>query len=447
MQQFLKACGATQPFRLEVTHLPSGEAVRWTFPQPFVVIGRDGSADLPLDDAAVSRRHAYLQVLDGRVFCVDLASRSGVRWPDGPRPSGWLDPEAGVEIGPYRIRLAGSLADGVPSGALPEDPLTTSPSPGQGLPEVELEFRADTARAKTWLMNRRLALVGRSPSCKVQLANDAVSRVHCGLVRTADGVWVVDLLGRGGVAVNETPCRAALLSDGDRLGVAHFRIGVRIRTGSAGALVPVTPAEAALPVPARRRPAQDVMLPPSGRPADLNELVQVFLLPLASQFSRMQQQMFEQFQDAMKMAQSFSALHERQVDMIRRELERQAELTKELQSLQKELQAARSAQAPSPAPPPAPAAAAPRAASQPPAEAAPPGPATPTPRPSRSPERKAPQPAAAPAGRPGAETLPENGDVHEWLARRVDALQKERQSSWQMIKRILMGGQGGDNAL
>ena len=47
--------------------------------QPFAVIGRDPRADIVLDHTRVSRRHVYLQIVNGRAFWVDLESRSGTQ--------------------------------------------------------------------------------------------------------------------------------------------------------------------------------------------------------------------------------------------------------------------------------------------------------------------------------------------------------------------------------
>src|SRR4051794_9957635 len=87
---FLDACGSTGPLRLVVRGPgASGDEVR-SFPRPFAVVGRDGAADLVLDHPEVGRRHAYLQLIAGRLFCADLRSRTGTRWDGGPRTMGWI---------------------------------------------------------------------------------------------------------------------------------------------------------------------------------------------------------------------------------------------------------------------------------------------------------------------------------------------------------------------
>jgi pSer/pThr/pTyr-binding forkhead associated (FHA) protein len=226
LELFLEACGATGPLQLGVQQPGKPEVVRRAFQQPFIVAGRDPGTDLPLDHQQVSRRHAYLQVIAGRLFCVDLRSRTGTHWESGPRQSGWLGPGQVIGIGPFGIR-PGEGGDGGTSRPGPADDVSplSSRFPGQDLlPGVALEFLGGGTRPAPWRMNCALVLVGGAPDCKVRIADPSVSRHHCSLVRTPVGVWVVDLLGRGGVSVNGARVRCARLGDGDQLEVGQSLI-------------------------------------------------------------------------------------------------------------------------------------------------------------------------------------------------------------------------------
>ena len=126
-------------------------------------------------------------MVGGRVFFMDLESRLGTVWESGPRRSGWLDKEQGIQIGPYSIHHAcvngnGTALEGESDAAAPSVLLR------QGLPEVTLEFVNRTGRSTTWQMSPMLALVGRSPDCRVHLVGQSVSNFHCSLVRTPLGV-------------------------------------------------------------------------------------------------------------------------------------------------------------------------------------------------------------------------------------------------------------------
>ena len=62
------------------------------------------------------------------------------------------------------------------------------------------------------------------------------------------------------------------------------------------------------------------------------------LVPLVNQFGLIQQQMFDQFQQAMAMMlQMFGTMHREQMEVIRRELDQLHELTEEFHSLKNEL--------------------------------------------------------------------------------------------------------------
>lgn len=60
-------------------------------------------------------------------------------------------------------------------------------------------------------------IIGRAPSCDVQLEYPSVSRQHAALIREDDGSWTVyDLGSKGGVTVNDLPVdEYAMVEDGD----------------------------------------------------------------------------------------------------------------------------------------------------------------------------------------------------------------------------------------
>src|SRR6516165_9204921 len=84
---FLEACSATGTLQvqMECQGKPAAEKI---VPLPFIVVGRDEGCDLVLDDDQVSLRHAFFQVVGGRLFGVDLRSRTGTFWPNGAKASG-----------------------------------------------------------------------------------------------------------------------------------------------------------------------------------------------------------------------------------------------------------------------------------------------------------------------------------------------------------------------
>ena len=104
LELFLAACGSSEPLRLGVGQRDGLLSETRLFRQPFLVIGRRPESDLALDHWQVSRRHAYLQLIEGRYYCVDLGSRTGTHGGDATERSGWLERGRAIQIGPFAVR-------------------------------------------------------------------------------------------------------------------------------------------------------------------------------------------------------------------------------------------------------------------------------------------------------------------------------------------------------
>jgi len=510
MKSFLNACGFKEPFRLAVEGARAVEGRSRPMPQPFAVIGRDPRADVVLDDLRVSRRHVYLQAVAGQVFWLDLESRAGTCDETGTRKWGWLAGGGLLQIGPFAIRR-GADEPG-PREPARESPLAVRGYGREALLEVTLEFLNGPSQATTWPMNRMMSLIGSAKGCKFRLTDPSVSAFHAGLLRTPTGLWVVDLRGDRSISIGVEPVRFGPLADGDVLGIGRYRMRVHCRESRAAASEPDRAASVGLPAhrprgdivrrPAPERAGGPLSIPPaygsstlpmppppfpvvasasgvevvSSDSATLSarlrqpELSESALVPLVNQFSLMQQQMFDQFQQAMGMlVQMFGTMHREQMDVIREELDRLHDLTRELQELKEELaRAPARAAAPEPAaspsvsPAPNPAASAfAAAADRKPAEARP-VPTLPPLEPAADPRRspvavgpaKAPAAAVAPppptgprpdqvrpgAGTPGdAEPAGVPRDAVAWIHHRIAAIQQERETRWQKIVKLLPG--------
>ena len=438
-----------------------------------------------------------------------------------PRKFGWLDVDETMRIGPYEIRrLVGGrpIYDEGVSHTLPDPiPLVAKSYGTSPWPEVSLEFLNGPSRSAVWPMNRVMSLVGSAAGCKFRLADPSVSPFHCSLLRTSVGLWIVDLLGSDGVAVNNASVRYALLTDGDLVKIGRYRIRVRSRFfddhlhpdhPSASLPPPQRPQSRALSVreaasslaaqtpsdlgetPASGKPpwsvsttlaplsfgsqiARTELLPSAGTGfyppgSEKAEVEASVLVPLVNQFGMMQQQMLDQFQNAMGMlVEMFGTLQREQMDQIRQELDQLREVTREFQDVKLELAAYKKAQAQAEA-----AAANTAAASPPPSprpqEVRPPAVApthhaasadsasTRTAPPSESraetsrtegavAAKKTPNPIpGSPAGgvgkRPGEGAGGEKErDVMLWLNQRIVTLQEERETRWQKILKLLPG--------
>ena len=431
LDQFLKACGSAGPWRLGIEG-PDAPGIEYrTLHQPFVVVGRDADTDLRLDHPEVSRRHTYLQLVGGRLFCVDLQSRTGTRWQEGVKPMDWVRPDQAVGIGPYWIWFRDDLGRG--EMAAQEDGV----APESRVAETRLEVSGPGASRTSWRIRRTIVLLGRSRPCWVRLPSRDVSRVHCSLVRTETGFWVVDLLSREGIAVNGQSVRWARLDPEDELEVGPYIVRL-----SLDAEVPRPSWSLARMSDIAEGRGPLALGPEKPRPLAVQvESTDPTLVPLLQELGQMQQQMAEQFQQAlMMMFQLFSGMHQDQMALIRQELAEIRHLTEEQQALQAEL-----ARRPSPV------------------NGTPPM-RSPSPEPSAEPS-ETPTPAAASrptvAGdRAGASSVPRSSppprpdrpastqtagamaekDLHAFLNQRLASIQEEQQSRWQKLLRTVMAG-------
>jgi pSer/pThr/pTyr-binding forkhead associated (FHA) protein len=385
MKSFLAACGIDDSFQFAVENQNATESRLRLLYQPFAVIGRDLRADVVLDHVDVSRRHVYLQVVEGRVFWIDLESRTGTRGERESQRFGWLEGGRTFGVGPYVIRRFvgdGQTLDKLDRNDLPRDtPLVARAHAYVAQSDVALEFLNGPSQSMFKPVHRVLSLIGSASGCKFRLTDSSVSRFHGSLLQTPAGLWIVDLLGQRGIAINDVPVRSSRLVDGDIVRIGRYQIRIRCRPRAQrsepelfdfgrAAFVPKQTRRSHAPIdlklanwtsavaPIRSGslhgqdssplPIQAIsiqskvdlvssnsMLPVNVTQSELNESI---LAPLVNQFGLMQQQMFDQFQQAMAvMVQMFGTMHRDQMEVIRAELDQLRELTEEFHALKNEL--------------------------------------------------------------------------------------------------------------
>ena len=421
LDEFLAECGLAQPFRVEVAFKGDSTSQVQEFRQPFLVIGRRGGSDMLLDHWLVSRRHAYLQLIEGRFFCVDLGSRTGTHGGDATERAGWLEPGRAIQIGPYSVRPE-----------LPPLPDRDYPP----LPIVTWTITSSTEDPSFWTMNRGLALIGRSPACRIRLADPDVSRFHCSLVLTTSGVWAIDLLSQRQVQVNGQTVRVARVGPGDELQVGRHILTPEYDFTPGKVSLPRT-SFSGLPQVAStgfNDPANDqlpalnptLIAPTSAwnRPApfaldeDALKGVDPTVNSLVQQFGAMQQQMFDQFhQTMMMMFEGFAALHRETSSSIREEFEEVRRLSQEIEALRAETSKLAEATTMS---------------LQQPAFDRVNQPSTlPLPNGNASPPQEQPKPVARPKVTPAPPDR--HVDIHAQLCERLTFIETERQTRWQKI--------------
>ncbi|MCA9621131.1 MAG: FHA domain-containing protein, partial [Myxococcales bacterium] len=92
--------------------------------QPSVLLGKSPACTMRLSDRDVSRRHARLEVVGGRLRVTDLASSNGTRVDGLGVLDAWIDR-------PAELRMGGSRLTVVPLDATPSPRLPATPAFGK----------------------------------------------------------------------------------------------------------------------------------------------------------------------------------------------------------------------------------------------------------------------------------------------------------------------------
>ncbi|WP_406701339.1 FHA domain-containing protein (plasmid) [Singulisphaera sp. Ch08] len=329
MISFLDASGAGGPLQWAIECRGSAVVERFTFDQPFLVVGRNPVSDLHLPHPEVSDRHAYLQLVGGRLACVDLGSDAGTYLDGCCQRFGWVDPGGTIRIGPYRLRLASE--DCIPKAAGSE---TTRQ------PTMALELSHRSIRSSSCSVTEDLILVGSSADCQVRLLDLSVSNVHCALIRTSKGNWLVDLLGRGGITINGTKTRIGRIVNGDEFRLGNSRVRLPSdRTADLAADEAHKPigsvGSSSIPAVVSAADLRPLL---SGLTPETAEIAESLLVPLANQFGMMQQHLFDRLQQAERERfQALATFQNEQFAALREELEQLRELRQEIDEMRGEL--------------------------------------------------------------------------------------------------------------
>lgn len=274
--QFAQACGASSSLDLRVDLVDAKRRVAGTVAMPFALVGRDDACDVTLTDPEVNPRHAWLQVVGGRVLAIDLGSRAGLLWPGQESGSGWLDPGVPVRIGPFQLRLNSAVSPRATQFHPRYSPLQSDQTVLHAERTYNLEFRNGKRAKDRWTVNRLVTLVGRAPECKIRLTADDIAAYHCGLVLTPSGLWVVDLSGRG-IVVNGVRLRVSQLPNGAELWIGRFLIGMSAKPEGAN---PSAPGPRIMPwAEIADRSARNRPFPPSRHPESAEDEVPLGVAP------------------------------------------------------------------------------------------------------------------------------------------------------------------------
>ena len=300
LSHFRRMCGVTQSLEVSVRGPEHAHTADTHFAGPLLYVGSDPRNDVSLSGPGINRRHAYLQVIGDRVYCVDLGSRTGLHWEGKRRAAGWTEFGTEIGIGPYSVRVSPARSP----TETPDSPISTAEGTMTG-PSV-LEVQSDNECPVEWTVADGVSLLGRATSCAFRVADPHLDAYHFALVRTGGELWVVDLRSGRQTCVNGRNVQLARLKDGDVLQAGSWTAVARCPELSqpSQALVRST---AAVRAPETRSDAEP-------------------MVPVAPF-----QQMMEQFQQCMSMmGQMFTTLQQQHMMMVREQINQIREVSREL---------------------------------------------------------------------------------------------------------------------
>lgn len=217
-------------------------------------------------------------------------------------------------------------------------------------PKVQLTIRHGEREPRLHAIDRILTLVGRDEPSHLTLDHPTVSRIHASLVLTPFGLWIVDLMGRGGISIDGVRVRHTKLIPGSVAQIGPITLEAEIAT--ARTLDPFSTSNTLAPTRTTTLVENAPMSLHDDSSQALDALPELldpqnpreWLIPLLRHFGSLQQNMMDQFQQSM--FQAFQALGSVQKDALgalRDELAELRRLNQELASLQAQEAAARSA--------------------------------------------------------------------------------------------------------
>lgn len=187
-----------------VVELRGEEVLRVPMGVENMVIGRDPSVQLHLDDLALSRRHASIERRGAAIWVVDLKSANGT-FVNGERIDAHrLNAEDVIGVGRYRVRLTGV-----------GEAKTNTPVLTLSGPEGNHRF----------LLVGDQVIIGRSQRCDITIGHSGISRRHVRIVNSPSGFVVEDLGSPNPARLNgQVLDRPLPFGAGDAIEICDFRL-------------------------------------------------------------------------------------------------------------------------------------------------------------------------------------------------------------------------------
>lgn len=73
----------------------------------------------------------------------------------------------------------------------------------------------DLDSQKKALINRKKFIIGKSPSCNLQINDNLISRIHCNIIDTGNNFIIEDMQSTNGTFINKVKVNKRILKDKD----------------------------------------------------------------------------------------------------------------------------------------------------------------------------------------------------------------------------------------
>lgn len=213
-QQLFDDCSGRTGLHLLIEVNGEAHARKVSLNRPLLLIGSGSECDVRIDHALVRPFHAYIQWIDGRLFCCRLDGKDNQTVWVGAKP---------VTLGPFRV----SVPDLDSTTDVAPDPQSKNGELAAEVSQIQLKFAGVEQSDNLWPIDRRLTLIGRGAVCKLRLDHPEIPIVLAALLRTNRGCWLIDLHRGDELQLNgESLNSPQSLDIGDRLQFGEFQAEV-----------------------------------------------------------------------------------------------------------------------------------------------------------------------------------------------------------------------------
>ena len=219
--QLFAECRGQASARLSV-ELPDGSILSVALNRPYLLLGRDRSCDIALNDDSFKPVHYFLQWIDGQLFCCDVAQRTGIAARRTTLPNGYWFGREPVSIGRYKFSIVGGELPPKPDYS----PLDRSDSFNSADVNFGLHFDGVEQSNNLWPVNRPLTVIGRSAQCKLRLNHKSIAAIQGCLLRTPRGCWLIDLTKDATTGVNGHSTKLSPVDVGDEIRLGSFVVSL-----------------------------------------------------------------------------------------------------------------------------------------------------------------------------------------------------------------------------